>query len=320
GSQDSDAAWTCWRDGGTCPGVAFQTAGMQTLLNAVRATGATNVVALGGVGYATYLTRWLQYRPTDPVNNLIAAWHVYNFNICNSASCWDAMVPQLMALAPVLVTETGMDACDATWWNALLDWLDARQIGYLAWTWNRWSTDCSSRALVTDYYAATPTQYGSIYKTHLASLPTDTATTVSSSAPRSVEGQAVTFTATVSSRAGGDVPSGSVAFAVDSTDAVSASLDPAGVATATLTFPDDGAGASAQTTLEALVVFDPAAGSARGAGWFSSPAGAYVSDTTAAGRAFFGFLARYQKDGAVPFAQPGFRLKTDRFAFDSTAY
>ena len=67
-------------------------------------------------------------------------------------------------------------------------------------------------------------------------------------------------------------------------------------------------------------MFDPAAGSARGAGWFSSPAGAYVSDTTAAGRAFFGFLARYQKDGAVPFAQPGFRLKTDRFAFDSTAY
>ena len=39
----------------------------------------------------------------------------------------------------------------------------------------------------------------------------------------------------------------------------------------------------------------------------------------AAGRATFGFLARYQ-DGAVPFAQPGFRLKTDRFAFESTGY
>src|SRR2546421_635582 len=74
---DSVAAWTCWRDGGTCPGVSFQVAGMQTLLNAVRATGATNVVALGGVGYANSLSRWVAYKPADPLNNLMAAWHVY---------------------------------------------------------------------------------------------------------------------------------------------------------------------------------------------------------------------------------------------------
>src|SRR5205814_3710296 len=48
--RNSVAAWTCWRDGGTCPGVPFEAAGMQTLLDAVRAAGATNVVALGGVG------------------------------------------------------------------------------------------------------------------------------------------------------------------------------------------------------------------------------------------------------------------------------
>jgi hypothetical protein len=81
---------------------------------------------------------------------------------------------------------------------------------------------------------------------------------------------------------------------------------------------DDGAGASA--ALDAVVVFDPAAGSARGAGWFSSPAGAYLADGALAGRAQFGFLARYQNDGTVPFAQPGFRLRTDRFVFESTSY
>jgi hypothetical protein len=166
--RDSVAAWTCWRDGGTCPGVSFPAAGMQTLLNAVRATGATNVVALGGVGFANYLSRWLAYKPSDPLNNLVAAWHVYNFNACSNASCWEVKTAPLMAQVPVLVTETGMDSCDGAWWNSLLDWLDARETGYLAWTWNRWSLECNSRALVTDYYTATPTEYGTIYRTHLA--------------------------------------------------------------------------------------------------------------------------------------------------------
>jgi endoglucanase len=166
--RDSVAAWTCWRDGGTCPAVAFEAAGMQTLLNAVRATGATNVVALGGVGYSNTLSRWLSYLPTDPLNNLVAAWHVYNFSVCDTPTCWEITVAPLMTQVPVLVTETGMDSCDGAWWESLLDWLDARQTGYLAWTWNRWSIECNSRALVTDYYTAKPTEYGQIYRTHLS--------------------------------------------------------------------------------------------------------------------------------------------------------
>ena len=169
--RDSVAAWTCWRDGGTCPGVSFEAAGMQTLVNAVRATGATNVVALGGVGYSNTLSRWLSYLPVDPLNNLVAAWHVYNFSACNTASCWETMTAPLVSQVPLLVTETGMDSCDGAWWRSLLDWLDARQTGYLAWAWNKWSIDCASRALVTDYNTAAPTEYGAIYRTHLANLP-----------------------------------------------------------------------------------------------------------------------------------------------------
>jgi hypothetical protein len=80
---------------------------------------------------------------------------------------------------------------------------------------------------------------------------------------------------------------------------------------------DGGVGRSA---LDTVIVFDPAAGSARGAGWFDSPTGALASDASASGRAFFGFLARYGKDAASPVTHPGFRLRVAGFEFESTAY
>jgi len=69
-----------------------------------------------------------------------------------------------------------------------------------------------------------------------------------------------------------------------------------------------------------VVVFDPAAGSARGAGWFESPVGALTSNGSASGRAFFGFLARYGKDATTVVAHPGVRLRIAGFDFESTAY
>ena len=168
--QNSTAAWVCWRDGGTCPGVGFQAAGMQSLVNAVRGTGATNVLALGGVSYANALYQWLAYKPNDPLNNMAAVWHVYNFNICSTVSCYNANAGPVLAQVPVIVTETGADNCDPTWWNTYLSWLDTNGVSYLAWVWNTWGSSCTTLSLITNYSGAT-TQMGLIYKNHLAGLP-----------------------------------------------------------------------------------------------------------------------------------------------------
>src|SRR5262249_39639046 len=45
-NEPHDISWQCWRDGVSCSGVSFQVAGMQSLVNAVRATGATNLIVL----------------------------------------------------------------------------------------------------------------------------------------------------------------------------------------------------------------------------------------------------------------------------------
>ena len=66
-------------------------AGMQQMLNAVRATGATQVVVVGGIEWSHNLDSWLQHKPSDPMNNLMAAFHVYQrpLSDCDTRSCWN---------------------------------------------------------------------------------------------------------------------------------------------------------------------------------------------------------------------------------------
>ena len=163
-NRDSPEAWRCWRDGGRCAGMAEEAAGMQELVTAVRATGATNVIALGGVRYANALSGWLAHRPVDPLDNVVAAWHVYDFNACNSRSCWDAEAAPVARQVPLLLGEIGHEGRSgdrAGFVTALMDWMDANGVGYLPWTWNTW--DGSPWRLIQSH-DGTPTAYGAIYK------------------------------------------------------------------------------------------------------------------------------------------------------------
>lgn len=159
-NADTPEAWRCWRDGGTCAGMSYQAAGMQELVNAVRSTGATNVIMLGGVQYSARLSRWRQSRPTDPRNNLAAAWHVYDFSWCNSASCWNAEAAPVAQDVPLILGEVGQEGEGTAFVNSLMDWMDARQGSYLAWVWNVWG----SRLDLITSYAGTPTTYGSAFR------------------------------------------------------------------------------------------------------------------------------------------------------------
>jgi hypothetical protein len=176
-NRDSASAWDCWKNGtslantATCPGggKSYQAAGMQEIVNAVRATGATNPILLGGVQYANSLSKWLAYKPQDPAGNLLAAWHVYNFNLCSSAACYDATAAPVAASVPLVASEIGQDDCGSEMLTTLMQWLDARNAGYLAWTWDNWGSACGRLSLISDH-AGTPTKYGQIFKEHLASV------------------------------------------------------------------------------------------------------------------------------------------------------
>ncbi|MEU8975656.1 cellulose binding domain-containing protein [Streptomyces monashensis] len=161
-------AWTCWRDGGTCPGIPYKVAGMQDLVDSIRNTGSTNVLMAGGLAYANDLSQWTVYKPQDPVGNLAAAYHGYNFNTCASESCWNSTLAPVAAQVPLVAGEIGENTCAHGFTDQAMKWFDDRNLSYLGWTWNTW--DCSSGPSLISAYDGTPTAYGTGLRDHLRAL------------------------------------------------------------------------------------------------------------------------------------------------------
>src|SRR5258708_3953092 len=162
---------------------------MQTLVNTVRATGATNVLMLGGLAWSNDLSQWLANKPSDPQNNLAASVHIYNFNACSNSSCWDSQIAPVAAQVPVIAGEIGENDCASGFISTLMSWADSHNIGYLAWTWTNYGNCGGTPALSSDW-TGTATNYGAGYKAHRLSLgggstPTPPATATNTPTPTS---------------------------------------------------------------------------------------------------------------------------------------
>lgn len=93
----------------------------------------------------------------------------------------------------------------------------------------------------------------------------------------------------------------------------------AGVYAATVTVTDDDGG-SATRELDLMVVYDPSGGFVTGGGWIDSAPGSYAADPSQAGKANFGFVAKYKKNGTVPTGQTEFQFKAGDVNFHIDAY
>jgi endoglucanase len=208
---DGAADYTCWRDGGVACNInnyssgalgsgsldsikgsngtaSFVVAGMQSLVSAVRAAGATNLLLLGGIGDAWNLGLWPSHVPTDTLSppNIAAGWHYYDNNAGCNPTCagpsqylgytggdagggGGAGVGNVeMAGYPIIVGETGIYAPNGpSWYPGFLTWLDGQGISYFAWAWATNGTP----AMLSDTTNFTPSDpNGTLFKAHLASL------------------------------------------------------------------------------------------------------------------------------------------------------
>jgi hypothetical protein len=164
------AGWRCWLHGGrACPGISYKVAGMQTLVNAVRSTGANNVIMLGGLEWSNDVSQWLSHEPADPAHNLAASWHSYNFNACSTKACWNKQLAPVIAKVPLIAGEIGENDCAGSYINRLTTWMDSKSASYLAWTWNSDFNCASGPGLITNYHGH-PTPFGAAYESHLRSV------------------------------------------------------------------------------------------------------------------------------------------------------
>jgi hypothetical protein len=173
-------SWSCWLEGcetsyddeGST--VTYRTAGMQSLLDAVRSTGAGQPVMLGGLGYSSDESEWLAHEPHDPDGQLVVSFHTYNFSGCNEEACWNGQIAPLSEEVPVITGEMGENGCKDTYIDRYMPWADEHGISYLGWTWNStkapsyWS--CSEGPALIKTYAGKPTPFGAGLKRHLAKL------------------------------------------------------------------------------------------------------------------------------------------------------
>src|SRR5207245_1180491 len=170
-NEPHDISWDCWLNGcTTSDGTGtWQAAGMQTLLNAVRATGATNVVTLSANGWGGDIPQWLNYRPQDPAGQIAAGWHVYfPETFYSDPARWASSVLPVAAQVPIATTELGEHDCADGWMNQFLPWADQHGLSYTAWTWDAWP-DCGNPVLITKYDGSA-TGYGAGYRDHLRAL------------------------------------------------------------------------------------------------------------------------------------------------------
>ncbi|NYD56469.1 hypothetical protein BKA08_000707 [Nocardioides marinisabuli] len=139
-----DLTWECWRDGGcaapaeddrtaTTGRTTYTAQGMQAVVDALRDAGAQQPVLLGGLDYANDLSGWWEHRPDD--DQLVAAFHAYDFKECATSECWDEVLAPLARRVPVLTGELGAtDPLDG-WVAGYLDWADQHGVGALFWVW-----------------------------------------------------------------------------------------------------------------------------------------------------------------------------------------
>ena len=155
-------------------------ASYQTLLNAVRDTGATNVVLVGSMQYSQDLSGWLDNMPTDPLKQIAAAWHPYPTykadwgSLAYSQPNFSPLIFKdvqniLAAHYPVIATETGdrnsAGTVGAPLVSTITTWADVHGVSVIGWAWNVWETP--DNVLIKDV-GGTPTDgYGVVFRTWL---------------------------------------------------------------------------------------------------------------------------------------------------------
>jgi hypothetical protein len=190
---DPPGQWACWLRGCSIDSVyqgapRFAAAGLQSLVDVIRSTGATQPIVLGGLDYNADLSQLLTHLPADPAHQLVASAHVYDFVQGKDVDAtFRAQIEPIAKRMPVILGELGERYCDSgtgAFTRRVLGLVDAEGrkgnlVGVLAWTWNAKTADPDGWHCPTGKYgeggpelirsyAGTPTVFGGVFRRWIA--------------------------------------------------------------------------------------------------------------------------------------------------------
>ena len=171
-NEPHDVPWNVWKSGGT---VGVEAAGMQQLYDTVRATGADNLVVVGGLNWAYDLSGV----PANRISgyNIVYATHPYlKGDATTKPGGFDAAWGFLTKTDPVIVTEFG-DGTDcaaktmftdavSTYDSAVIAYADQHNASWTAWAW--YPGSCTSFPSLISDWTGTPTPIGTLVHAALA--------------------------------------------------------------------------------------------------------------------------------------------------------
>ena len=151
-NEPLDVSWECLRDGCRVPNSCadcetadkpkgkYRSAGMQELVDVVRAAGATQPLMVPGLAYSHDLRRWVEFLPNDPLHQLVASFHNYYLPKFPESddygpAYWDAVIAPIAASYPVVTGEFGEFGCGTERVTHFMNWADDHGVSYLAWGW-----------------------------------------------------------------------------------------------------------------------------------------------------------------------------------------
>jgi hypothetical protein len=161
-NEPHNITWDVWLSGGPS-GDGFTVVGMQELYDAVRATGANNLVIAGGVDWAYDLTGVPSHRLKG--YNVAYATHPYDETGKQPAN-WRVDWGFLAATDPVLITEFGVHNgdCGTGYYSSVIQYADSVGASWTGWAW--YVGGCGFPSLIADW-SGTPTAAGGVVKAAL---------------------------------------------------------------------------------------------------------------------------------------------------------
>jgi hypothetical protein len=169
-NEPTDISWDCWRSGCTTQD-GWQTVGMQSLIDTVRATGASQPIVVAGLSFGNDLSGWLSHPLHDPLNQLVAGVHMYNNGYCNTVACWNGAMVPVAKHVPILTGELGEFDRRSDFITSYMEWAELHKglsLSFIGWSWDA-ALGEGGPSLIRSF-DGTPTSFGLGFRTYLQKL------------------------------------------------------------------------------------------------------------------------------------------------------